>query len=187
MMARSRRSNQRPDTVMQDRINQVDETSCTARPDHTVGSKGEILAASKYFPLFFQQQTFEEPLDARHLVDGAISPVTWSRGCLRARKIWIDDALGGAAQCRRVALRQRRVAAFVIVGPPAVHVQTNRISRIKGLGPSRRRSQNRRGRQNRQGRHAHQSHVQIASTRACLFESQFTFARPTRRARGPPD
>jgi hypothetical protein len=23
---------------MQDRINQVDETSCTARPDHTVGS-----------------------------------------------------------------------------------------------------------------------------------------------------
>src|SRR5215208_1822398 len=38
MMARSRRSNQRPDTVMQDRINQVDETSCTARPDHTVGS-----------------------------------------------------------------------------------------------------------------------------------------------------
>ena len=27
------------DTVIQDRINQVDETSCTARPDHTVGSK----------------------------------------------------------------------------------------------------------------------------------------------------
>jgi hypothetical protein len=26
------------------------------------GQKGEILAASKYFPLFFQQQTFEEPL-----------------------------------------------------------------------------------------------------------------------------
>src|ERR1700693_453869 len=61
------------------------------------GSKGEILAASKYFPLFFQQQTFEEPLDARHLVDRAIPTVTWSHGCLRARKIWIDDALGGAA------------------------------------------------------------------------------------------
>src|SRR5262245_27412837 len=44
MMARSRRSNQRPDTVMQDRINQVDETSCTARPDHTVGSKAAVRA-----------------------------------------------------------------------------------------------------------------------------------------------
>src|SRR4029453_1758318 len=42
MMARSRRSNERPDTVMQDRINQVDETSCTARPDHTVGSDAVI-------------------------------------------------------------------------------------------------------------------------------------------------
>src|SRR5258705_11263382 len=39
MMARSTtRSNQRPDTLMQDRICQVDETSCNARPDHTWGS-----------------------------------------------------------------------------------------------------------------------------------------------------
>ena len=39
MMARSTtRSNQRPDTLMQDRICQVDETSCNARPDHTLGS-----------------------------------------------------------------------------------------------------------------------------------------------------
>src|SRR5260221_12688010 len=39
MMARSTtRSNQRPDTLMQDRICQVDETSCNARPDHTFGS-----------------------------------------------------------------------------------------------------------------------------------------------------
>ena len=37
-----------------------------------------------------------------------------SRGHSRARKIWIDDALGGAARCRRVALRQRRVAALVL-------------------------------------------------------------------------
>src|SRR5712664_4178533 len=38
MMARSTtRSNQRPDTLMQDRICQVDETSCNARPDHTWG------------------------------------------------------------------------------------------------------------------------------------------------------
>src|SRR5262245_15959448 len=38
MMARSTCSNQRPDTLMQDRICQVDETSCNARPDHTSGS-----------------------------------------------------------------------------------------------------------------------------------------------------
>ncbi|WP_210205941.1 hypothetical protein, partial [Bradyrhizobium algeriense] len=43
MMARSTtRSNQRPDTLMQDRICQVDETSCNARPDHTFGSKADL-------------------------------------------------------------------------------------------------------------------------------------------------
>src|SRR5258707_436955 len=43
MMARSTtRSNQRPDTLMQDRICQVDETSCNARPDHTFGSKTDF-------------------------------------------------------------------------------------------------------------------------------------------------
>jgi hypothetical protein len=49
MMARSRRSNQRPDTVMQDRINQVDETSCTARPDHTVGSQAANWSCLQHF------------------------------------------------------------------------------------------------------------------------------------------
>src|SRR6266542_1803835 len=39
MMAQSKCSNQRPDTLMQDRICQIDETSCNARPDHTFGSK----------------------------------------------------------------------------------------------------------------------------------------------------
>jgi hypothetical protein len=68
--------------------------------------------------------------DAKALVNAAM-PITLRH--LRARKIWIDDALGGAARCRRVALRQRRVAAFVIVGPPTVHVQANRISRIVRL------------------------------------------------------
>jgi hypothetical protein len=38
MMAGSTCSNQRPDTLMQDRIARIDETSCTARPDHTFGS-----------------------------------------------------------------------------------------------------------------------------------------------------
>src|SRR6266851_967558 len=74
----------------------------------------------------------ERALQNELLVDAAIMS---SRGHSRARKIWIDDALGGgAARCRRVALRQRRVAAFVIVGPAAVHVQANRISWIVRLG-----------------------------------------------------
>ena len=38
MMAGSIHSNQRPDTLMQDRIARIEETSCTARPDHTLGS-----------------------------------------------------------------------------------------------------------------------------------------------------
>jgi hypothetical protein len=84
-------------------------------------------------------------------------PITRA-GLFRACKIWIDVALGGAARCRRVALRQRRVAAFVIVGPPAVHMQANRISGIVRLGPSRCHRQGRCDRQNRQSRNAHSSH-----------------------------
>src|ERR1700730_5740874 len=43
MMARSTtRSNQRPDTLMQARICQVDETPCDARQDHTFGSTAEV-------------------------------------------------------------------------------------------------------------------------------------------------
>jgi hypothetical protein len=34
---------------MQDRINQVDETSCTARPDHTVGSTTALTAPKRDF------------------------------------------------------------------------------------------------------------------------------------------
>jgi hypothetical protein len=80
-----------------------------------------------------------------------------SGGQSPARKIWIDVALGGAARCRRVALSQRRIAALVIVGPEAVHVQANRISRIVRLGHSWRRHQSRRDRKNRQSWNAHQS------------------------------
>jgi hypothetical protein len=83
-------------------------------------------------------------------------PITRA-GLFHARKIWIDVALGGAARRRRVALRQRCVAAFVIVGPPAVHMQANRISGIVRLGASRCRCQNRCDRENRQSRNAHSS------------------------------
>src|ERR1700704_4839226 len=67
------------------------------------------------------------------LVDAAMPPIT--RGLFRAREIWIDDALCRAARCRRGALRQRRVAPFVIVAPE--RMQANRISRIVRLGRRR--------------------------------------------------
>jgi hypothetical protein len=43
------RSNQRPDTLMQDRISQVDKASCTARPDHTSGSNCDMTASPRHF------------------------------------------------------------------------------------------------------------------------------------------
>src|SRR4029077_4666153 len=57
MMARSARSKQRPDTLMRDRTAGSTKTSCTARPDHTYGSKCENLGMSKCFPLFRRQRT----------------------------------------------------------------------------------------------------------------------------------
>ena len=52
MMARSTCSNQRPDTLMQDRICEVDETSCNARPDHThSGQNRKSLVGANVFRL----------------------------------------------------------------------------------------------------------------------------------------
>ena len=108
---------------------------------------------------------------ASHLVDPAMPPILCSRWHLHARKIWIDDALGAAARCRGVALRQGGIATFVIVTPsPWVHVQANRISRIVCLGPSRRRRENRRDRQNCQTLNAHQSSFQIGIRWGRLFK-----------------
>src|SRR5262249_17497673 len=47
MMAGSTCSNHRPDTLMQDRIARIDETSCTARPDHTSGSVASLPQAAR--------------------------------------------------------------------------------------------------------------------------------------------
>jgi hypothetical protein len=57
-MARSTtRFNQRPDTLMQDRISQVEEASCNARPDHTLGSKCENLAMNICRPVYAGKPT----------------------------------------------------------------------------------------------------------------------------------
>ena len=48
------RSNQRPDTLMQDRIARIDETSCTEWPDHTTGSCPEMLMMSKSGPVLLE-------------------------------------------------------------------------------------------------------------------------------------
>src|SRR4051794_26492977 len=52
--------------------------------------------------------------------------------------IRVDDALGGAARCRHIALCQRGVTAFeVIVVPALIDLQADRITRIIGLRLSR--------------------------------------------------
>src|SRR5882672_8187650 len=76
MMARSRtRSNQRPDTLMQDRICQVDETSCNARPDHTSGSQSEELTMSTCFPLCPRTRTLPDAVGTSHLCHVWTAPV----------------------------------------------------------------------------------------------------------------
>ena len=57
-----------------------------------------------------------------YLVDARMPPIMSVPGLFRAREIWIDDALCRAARCRRIALRQRRVAALVIVEPPSPYL-----------------------------------------------------------------
>jgi hypothetical protein len=69
------------------------------------------------------------------LVDAAMPPI--ARGPLRAREIWIDEALCRAARCRRLALWQRHVGAIVIVVRPGPDMQANRVSRIVRLGARR--------------------------------------------------
>src|SRR5436190_24305220 len=50
MRARSTCSNQRPDTLMQDRIARIDEISCTARPDHTFDPKQLVARCNSSYP-----------------------------------------------------------------------------------------------------------------------------------------
>ena len=82
-------------------------------------------------------------------------PPIWFPGHLRARKIWIDDALGGAARCRLITLRQRGIGAFDVVPIYAVGLQADRIVRAISLGQGSRCRQNSDGRQNRQSPNGH--------------------------------
>jgi hypothetical protein len=91
------------------------------------------------------------------LVDARMPPIMSFPRQLRARKIWIDDALGSAARCRLITLRQRGIGAFDVAPPIAVDLQAGRIVRAICLGQSRRCRQNHDGRQNRQSRNAHQN------------------------------
>src|SRR5258708_23423904 len=87
-------------------------------------------------------------------IDAAIPPASW----FWAGVIRIDDALGGAARCRHIALCQRGIGAFeVIVFPALVDLQADRIVLIIRLGPSRRRFRSHPHCQNRQSQNAHQT------------------------------
>src|SRR5258705_12302656 len=92
-----------------------------------MASEGRRMGISRNDrPGFLQHSQVPPGFVPTTLVDAAMPPIISSRGNLRARNIWIDDALGGAARCRRVALSQRCVTAFVIVARSPVHVQAHR-------------------------------------------------------------
>src|SRR5947207_1045133 len=95
MMARSRCSNQRPDTVMQDRINQVDEISCTARPDHTVGSIASVGPSSMTSDLALEADTATV---GRH-----VSKVPFPDSCIGAKHTLFDHFVRAAEhRCRQI-------------------------------------------------------------------------------------
>jgi len=70
-----KRSNQRPDTLMQDRIRQIDEIPCTTRPDHTLGSQAGVRAMHSLSLLHPQKPTY----------CGRSTTAAWCRFCCRSR------------------------------------------------------------------------------------------------------
>src|SRR5260370_26833305 len=100
-------------------------------------------------------------------IDAAMPAASW----FWAGVIRVDDALGGAARRRHVALCQRGIGAFeVIVFPALVDLQADRIVRIIRLSPSRRRCRSHPNCQNRQSQNAHRK----------LFMSALVLWRETR-------
>jgi hypothetical protein len=82
LMARSRtRSNQKPDTLMQDRISpgpRADETSCIARPDHTLGHSRRYCHV-RSLVRYPQHRTLLRPTETRLLV-AFLRPICKQRG-----------------------------------------------------------------------------------------------------------
>ena len=86
------------------------------------------------------------------LVKAAMLRITRCRG---PPKIWIDDALGGAARCRRSTLRQRGEVTFDAIPKYAEGLHADRVARVIRLSPNWRGHKNRRSYQNCQNRCAH--------------------------------
>jgi len=86
------------------------------------------------------------------LVNAAMLRITRRRA---HPKIWIDDALGGTARCRRTALRQRGEVTFDAIPKYAEGLHADRVARVIRLSSNWRGHKNRRSYQNRQNRCAH--------------------------------
>src|SRR5215831_17439963 len=90
MMARStKRSNQRPDTLMQDRISpNSNKSSCNARPDHTFGSEADIARLPDNVRFTPESGQIAEiavcPLRAK---SGQSAPIRASRGPRDSRRV----------------------------------------------------------------------------------------------------
>jgi hypothetical protein len=121
-------------------------------------------------------------------IDAAIAPASW----FWAGVIRVDDALGGAARCRHVALCQRGIGAFeVIVVPALVDLQADRIVRIIGLGVGRRHCRSHPDCQNRQSQNAHRNLFIGAVPRRGthvlqLVQPRYTASVPVAGHRRPP-
>src|SRR5438477_10734044 len=77
---------------------------------------------------------------------------------IRLGGIWIDDALGRSARCRRLTLSHRCIAALKVeVDHVVVDLKTNRVVWIVSLSRCRRGYMDRPDRQNYQNQNAHQN------------------------------
>src|SRR5947209_17310543 len=77
---------------------------------------------------------------------------------IRLGGIWIDDALGRSARCRRLTLSHRCIATLKVeVDHVVVDLKTNRVVWVVSLSPCRRGHMDRPDRQNYQNQNAHQN------------------------------
>ena len=148
MRARSTCSNQRPDTLMQDRIARIDEISCTARPDHTCARMspsamcGRLLVGKCFLHacssgrsshVFGLLARFTRPLAIMPSADQV--PVSCTHSTMRWRKwvVLIAGSTGSAlravrpfqpshhAGCPTRSLSRRECDGFLITLAPGHH------------------------------------------------------------------